>query len=150
MTNVTEEWMEAMRCMDNVEFDFQVLSYIHPESDIKSRPSINSREQLREMYCECCTGIGTFKNYKYLIELDKNSKPVVQPVQKIALALIPKLDKELDSMLADGMIIPVDEPTDWVNSLLVREKLNGSLSICLDPRDLNKANQEGSLPFTNN
>ena len=58
--DVTEEWMESMRCIDNVQFDFQGPNYIHPESDIKSRPSISSREQLREMYPECCTGIGTF------------------------------------------------------------------------------------------
>ena len=42
-------------------------------------------------------------------------------------------------MLADGINVPVYEPTDWVNSLVVREKPNGSLRVCLDPRDLNKA-----------
>ena len=119
VVDVTEEWMESMRCIDNVQFDFQGPNYIHPESDIKSRPSITSREQLRTMYPECFTGIDTFKNYKYHIELDKNAKPVVHPVKKIALTLIPKLDKELDNMLADGIIVPVDEPTDWVNSHVV-------------------------------
>ena len=91
------------------------------------------------MYPECVTGISTFNNYKYHIELEKNAKPVVHPVRKIALTLILKLDKELDSMLADGIIVPVDESTDWVNSLVVREKPNGGLRVCLDPRDLNKA-----------
>ena len=74
------------------------------------------------MYPECFTGIGTFKNYKYHTELDKKAMLVVHPVRKIALALIPKLDKELDSMLADRIIVPVEESTDWVNSLVVREK----------------------------
>ena len=62
---VTEEWMESMRCIDNVQFDFQGPNYIHQESNLKSRPSISSREQLKAMYPECSTGIGTFKNYKY-------------------------------------------------------------------------------------
>ena len=61
---------------------------------------------------------------------------MVHPVRKIALALIPKLDKELDSMLADGIVVPVEELTDWVNSLVLREKPNGSV---FDPRDLNTA-----------
>ena len=74
------------------------------------------------MYPECFKGIGTFKNYKYHIELNKNDKPVIQPVRKIALVQITKPDKELDSMLTDGIIVPVDEPTDWVNSLVVTEK----------------------------
>ena len=98
------------------------------------------------MYHECFTGIGTFKNYNYHIELDENAKPVVYPVRKIALALIPKLDKELDSRLADGIIVPADEPIDCINSLVVREKPNGSLRVCLDPRDLNKAIRREHYP----
>ena len=33
----------------------------------------------------------------------------------------------------------VDQPTDWVNNLVVVEKCNGSLRLCLDPKDLNKS-----------
>ena len=36
------------------------------------------------------------------------------------------------------MIIKVEEPTNWVNSLVVVEKANGQLRLCLDPRNLNK------------
>ena len=35
--------------------------------------------------------------------------------------------------------LKVDQPTDWVNNLVVVEKRNGSLRLCLDPKDLNKA-----------
>ena len=37
-----------------------------------------------------------------------------------------------------GVIVKVDEPTDWVNFITIVEKKNGLLRICLDPRDLNK------------
>ena len=33
----------------------------------------------------------------------------------------------------------MDEPTDWVNSLVCATKSNGSLRLCLNPKDLNKA-----------
>ena len=33
----------------------------------------------------------------------------------------------------------MDRPTKWVNSLVIVEKRNGSLRLCLDPRDLNRA-----------
>ena len=33
----------------------------------------------------------------------------------------------------------MDRPTPWVNSLVIVEKRDGSLRLCLDPRDLNKA-----------
>lgn len=38
-----------------------------------------------------------------------------------------------------GVISPVTEPTEWVNSLVITEKKNGTLRVCLDPCDLNKA-----------
>ena len=49
-------------------------------------------------------------------------------------------------MVKQGIIVPVDEPTDWVNSLVIREKPNGSLRICLDPKDLNKAIKREHYP----
>ena len=42
-------------------------------------------------------------------------------------------------MVAQGVIRPVSEPTDWVSSLAYTRKNNGKLRICLDPRDLNRA-----------
>ena len=42
-------------------------------------------------------------------------------------------------MEAMNVITKVDEPTEWVSSLVIVEKKNGNLRICLDPRDLNKA-----------
>ena len=50
-----------------------------------------------------------------------------------------KVDTELDKMLKLGIIVPVNEPTEWVNQLVATEKPNEKLRICLDPRDLNKA-----------
>ena len=77
VVDVTEDLMESMRCIDNVQFNFQGPNSIHPESDIKSRPLINSKEELRAIYPECFTEIGIFKNYKCHIELDKNTMVVV-------------------------------------------------------------------------
>ena len=37
-----------------------------------------------------------------------------------------------------GVIEKISEPTDWLNTLVVAEKPNGKLRICLDPRPLNK------------
>ena len=37
------------------------------------------------------------------------------------------------------MIVKIEEPTQWVNPIVIVEKPNGKLRICLDPRDLNTA-----------
>lgn len=50
-----------------------------------------------------------------------------------------RLKSDLDPMETVGIIVKVSEPTDWVNSLVLVEKPNGTLHICLEPRDLNKA-----------
>uniref|UniRef100_A0A0A9Y5C8 RNA-directed DNA polymerase n=1 Tax=Lygus hesperus TaxID=30085 RepID=A0A0A9Y5C8_LYGHE len=42
-------------------------------------------------------------------------------------------------MERDGIISRVDGPTPWVNPLVVVEKKNGDLRLCLDPKDLNTA-----------
>ena len=45
----------------------------------------------------------------------------------------------LDKNAKSDILVKVDQPTDWVNNLVIVEKKNGSLRLCLDPRDLNKA-----------
>ena len=42
-------------------------------------------------------------------------------------------------MVDPNIIELVDEPTDWVNGLVIEEKPNGKLRISLDHRPLNKA-----------
>lgn len=55
------------------------------------------------------------------------------------LALLPKVKEKLEAMERNGIIIKRDEPTAWVNSMLVVEKKDGSIRLCIDPRELNKA-----------
>ena len=41
-----------------------------------------------------------------------------------------KLNDELDRMVKMEIITPIEEPTDWVSSLVIVEKPNGLLRIC--------------------
>ena len=40
-------------------------------------------------------------------------------------------------MVKEKIIEPISDPTDWVSSIVVIEKKNGNLRICLDPKELN-------------
>ena len=82
--------------------------YISVETDYPSQPPILNKEQLRLMYLECFYGIGKFKDYEYHITLEDNAKPVIHQPRKIPLALEPKLDKELDEMVEQGIITPIN------------------------------------------
>ena len=51
----------------------------------------------------------------------------------------PLVCEKLDEFMEQGIIIPVEEPMDWVSSLAYSWKANGKLRVCLGPRDVNKA-----------
>ncbi len=55
------------------------------------------------------------------------------------MALKPGLKKCLDDMVAKGVIESVDYPTDWVSNIVLTEKKDSNIRICLDPRLLNNA-----------
>ena len=70
------------------------------------------------MYPECFYGIGKFKDYEYHITLEDNAKPVIHPPRKTPLALQPKLHKEFDEMVEQGIITPGNGPSALVNALM--------------------------------
>jgi hypothetical protein len=63
----------------------------------------------------------------------------VHAARKTPVSLRDKVKRELERMEKLNIIRRVDEPTEWVNSLVVVPKPNGEVRICLDPRDLNFA-----------
>ena len=76
---------------------------------------------------------------EYHIELRPDAIPVVHAPRKVPLSLQERLKQTLDKLEAESVIIKVDEATDWVNSLVIVEKADSSLRLCLDPRDLNRS-----------
>ena len=91
-----------------------------------------------EKFKNCFGEIGKLHGVHH-ITIDPAVLPVIHPPRKLSITLREKLDQELQRMVKMGIITPVHEPTDWVNSLVVVEKPNGKLRMCLDPKDLNKA-----------
>ena len=73
------------------------------------------------------------------MRLDPDATPVVRPSRKIPLAMEESVKEELDRMVKIGAIVPVSEPTEWVSQMVAAKKKDGSVRICIDPRDLNKA-----------
>ena len=52
---------------------------------------------------------------------------------------------ELERLTKEGIITEVKEHTEWINLIVPVMKPNGSLRLCLDPKDLNKAIEEESV-----
>lgn len=108
-----------------------------------------SKEELIAQHPTVFEGLGQFPG-EHHIHVDPNVVPVIHGCRKIPLAVMGKLKDTLDLLLQADVIAPVTQPTPWVNSLVITEKKNGSLRVCLDPRDLNKAvlRQHFSIPTT--
>ena len=73
------------------------------------------------------------------MQLKPEVQPVVHAARKVTVAVREKVKAELDRMEKFKVISKVDEPTTWVNSMVVVPKPNEAVRICLDPRNLNKA-----------
>lgn len=89
-------------------------------------------------YNDVFTGTVGCLGEPYKITLKKNAEPVVHPPRRIPHALKHKLKETLDDLERNGIIAKMDEPSDWVNSMVIVRKKSGNLRICIDPRDLNK------------
>ena len=79
------------------------------------------------------------------MKVKSNARLVVTPVRKTFHALKPKLQKEIKRLVDQDISKPIKKPTDWVNGLLVEEKSNGKLRICLDHPALNNATKREHL-----
>jgi len=56
------------------------------------------------------------------------------------VAKLDRVNEKLKRLCDDGIIKPVMEPTEWLSNILVKEKPNGKLRICIDPsQTINKA-----------
>ena len=75
---------------------------------------------------------------EHSIKINPNAKGVIHPVRRQPASLKPRIIEKLREMESDGYITPVEEPTEWVSSMVVSLR-NNKVRICIDPKDLNEA-----------
>ena len=88
------------------------------------------------MTSDCFEGKGTLNMSPYDIALDPKAAPVIHAPHAVPIHLHKMFKEEL------GVNVPVNEPTEWVNSIVLSKTTNGEgavtkLRVCLDPRDIN-------------
>lgn len=98
----------------------------------------NYYDGLLKKYDAVFKGIGRLPGL-HKITVDKSVPPVVSCSRKIPIKLRPKLQEELNRLVSANIIERVDEPTDWVSNIVLVEKPDGKIRLCIDPRHLNKA-----------
>ena len=99
-----------------------------------------------EDYPELFTGLGCLPG-TYHIEPAEGAVPVVHPPKNVPVPQRAKVVEELKRMEKLGVIVRQEEPTEWVNSLVVVQKPTGAVRLCIDPRDLNLAIKRPHYPM---
>ena len=93
-----------------------------------------SMKEINATYSDVFKGLGCMEG-KLHLEVDKR----VTPPDRVPLSLQDMLKQELTRLEKEHVIIKEEEPTDWVSRLVVTEKPNGELRVCMDPQHLNRA-----------
>ena len=96
------------------------------------------KAEIHQKYPELFKGNGSLPGTHSFV-LKDGSTGVIHAPRRVAFAKRPKLKDELDRQMKLGYLAKVNEPTDWVNSMVMTEKKNGDVRICIDPKDLNMA-----------
>ena len=82
----------------------------------------------------------------YTIKLEPNAKGVVLAARRLPVALKERAINKLHEMEANGYIVKVTEPTEWVSSMVVSIQ-GDKVRICIDPSDLNKVIKREHYPM---
>ena len=97
-----------------------------------------TKEQFFDQYQDVFSGLGQH-NQEYDIGVDPEVPPVVQPARRVPYAKHDKLAATLEELEKRGVVAKVDKPAPWVSNLVITEKKDGRMRICLDPKPLNSA-----------
>ena len=103
-------------------------------------------ERIAATYPDVFQGLGCMEGALHL-EVDESALPSIMPPRRVPLALKKRLKEELAHLEKASVIKKEEEPTDWVSSLVVTEKPNGKLRVCIDPQHLNKALKRSHYPL---
>lgn len=79
--------------------------------------------------------------------MKENSQPVSSGCRRVPEALKARLKDAFFDLENRGIISKIEEPTDWVNNIVIVEKPSGALRICLDPTQLNRYICQDQFPI---
>ena len=95
-------------------------------------------EDLKKLYPNSFDRLGSLKG-AYNIRVDPTVKPAMHARRKVPIKSKEAIDKELDYLIEEEIIMEQVKPTPWVSSVTFPRKPNEEVRVCLDPSNLNKA-----------
>lgn len=113
----------------------QKLEILKRNENVSEVLNVNIFQKDKELF----EGVGDIKMHPSEIKLKEGAEPKTVPCRKIPFKLQDKVKAELKKLENLNIIAKIDEPTEWVNPIVIVNKPHGEIRPCLDPLYLNKA-----------
>ena len=105
----------------------------------KTHPLPTTNDYILHEYADIFKGVGTLPGGPYHIKLKGSYRPVQHPPRSVPLGMQLAYKTELDRLVKEGIITELHKHAEWISSIVPVMKEDGSLRLCLAPKDLNKA-----------
>lgn len=79
--------------------------------------------------------------------MNRSVAPVAQKLRRLPIAVLPKVERKLEELLARGVIEKVNEPAQWVSPMVIVLKDSGDVRLCLDMRRVNQGVKREAHPL---
>ena len=93
---------------------------------------------LRE-YKDIFEGTGALKNFELTIQIDPSAQPCVQKPRRLPFLMKKQVEAEIQKLLDQDFIEPVNSLPEWIFPLVCVPKKNGNVHMCVDMRKANTA-----------
>ena len=111
-----------------------------------------TQEKVESTYADVFQGLGKFPGEPYKLRLKPDAVPAKHRPRKVPVHLQDAFHEEVERLVKIDVLEKVTEPTEWVNSFVIVEKvidssnahspnhvIKKSIRLCIDPKDLNEA-----------
>ena len=144
-SHVTILGAETCQTMNLLTVNYENVLSLEKKDSNRTEPL--SLKEVNETFSDLFTGYGKLEGQLHL-KTDPSVEPVRMLLRRIPIAIKEKVRAELDVLVKNKIIEPMIEPSSWISALLVVEKNNGDIRICIDPKPLNKALLRNHYPMT--
>jgi len=90
-------------------------------------------------YPEILTGVGKLKDFQLELNIDRDVDPVIQRARPVGFHRRKIIEEELNQLVKDDIIEPVNHATTWSSPIHAEPKSDGKVRLCLDLRAANTA-----------
>ena len=107
---------------------------------------------MESTYADVFQGLGKFPGEPNKLRLKPDAVPVKHRPRKVPVHLQDAFHEEVEQLVKIDVLEKVTEPTEWVNSFVIVQKvidssnahspnhvIKKSIRLCIDPKDLNEA-----------